>query len=235
VSTGGTTKIWAHRGASGFAPENTLEAFQLGLDKGADGIELDVHLSKDGEVMVFHDLTLQRMTGQPGRICDFTLTELKKLDFPIPTLGEVYQLVNDYTRENPREITINVELKTYEELYPDLPDKLVCMETQLNSARVIYSSFNHYSLQTIRQVNPAAQIGLLYNMGLVDPHRYATHLQANALHAPWRILAALPQTIKDCHAAGIAVHAWTVNDPAVLEMLSAAGVDAVITDTLFPH
>jgi len=225
------TKIWAHRGASAYKPENTLEAFQLALDKGADGLELDVHLSKDGEVLVFHDLTLNRMANQPGRICDHTLEELKRLDFPIPTLREVYHLAN--TQSNGRQITINVELKTDEELYPALPSKLLELEHEIHFGNVIYSSFNHYSLMALRQLKSDTPIGLLYNIGLVDPHLYAARLQANALHAPWQIIAALPQTVKDCHAAGIAVHVWTVNDAGVMELMCQAGVDAVITDGLF--
>ncbi|MCL2364505.1 MAG: glycerophosphodiester phosphodiesterase [Defluviitaleaceae bacterium] len=228
-------KIWAHRGASAFAPENTLQAFQLALDKGADGLELDVHLSRDGEVMVFHDLTLQRMTNQPGRICDHTLEELKQFDFPIPSLREVYQLANDYTQTHNRPITINVELKTDEELYPAMPAKLLELEREINFGSVIYSSFNHYSLMALRQLQPTAPIGLLYNMGMVNPHLYAQSLQANALHAPWQIIAALPQTVADCHALSIAVHVWTVNDANIMALMQQAGVDALITDSLFDH
>jgi len=227
-------KIWAHRGASTLAKENTLEAFQLALDKGVDGLELDVHLSKDGEVMVFHDLMLNRMTGQSGCICDYTLEELKQPDFSIPTLREVYQMANVHKKSSGRGITINVELKTDEELYPAMPAKLLELEREINFGNVIYSSFNHYSLMALRQLNPNASIGLLYNMGLIDPHVYAARLNANALHAPWQIIAALPQVVADCHRLGIAVHVWTVNDAGIMEIMRQASVDALITDKLFP-
>jgi glycerophosphoryl diester phosphodiesterase len=224
------TKILAHRGASAYAPENTMEAFRLGIELGADGIELDVHLTKDGEVAVFHDFTLARMTGKPGRVCDFTMAELKRLDFPIPTLGEVYELIEGFSKAQNRPLTINVELKTTEETYPSLPAKLLDLQGKIALSQIIYSSFNHYSLQTIRRLNPHVYIGLLYNLPLVDPQIYARHLHANAIHPPWHIIAALPDIVADCHALGIAVNTWTVNDPAMIRLMLSAGVDVIITD-----
>ena len=98
------TKIWAHRGASGYAPENTLEAFELAIHQNADGIELDIQLTKDGEIVVAHDEKINRVTGKNGWIKDYTLKELKQLPFNrthpeftkacIPTLKEVYELIS---------------------------------------------------------------------------------------------------------------------------------------------
>ena len=110
------TKIWAHRGASGYAPENTLESFELAIEQKADGIELDVQMTKDGELVVIHDETIDRTGNGTGRVQDHTLKELKALNFnkthpeyasaKIPTLREVYELVK------PSGITVNVEMKT---------------------------------------------------------------------------------------------------------------------------
>lgn len=96
-------KVWAHRGASGYAPENTMDAFRKAIEMKADGIELDVHLTKDGEVVVIHDEVLDRVSDGTGRVQDFTCNELKKFNFnkihpeyekeEIPTLEEVYQLI----------------------------------------------------------------------------------------------------------------------------------------------
>lgn len=227
-------KILAHRGASAFAPENTLEAFRLGLELGADGLELDVHLTREGKIVVFHDPTLTRMTGKSGRISGFTLDELKALDFPIPTLEEVYAMANDFAKKQNRTLTINVELKTDEELYPTLPGKLLTLAPIVEFGTVIYSSFNHYSLTALRQLDPAVRIGILYNLPLVDPHLYAAHLKANALHPPWQIITALPQIVADCHALGIEVNVWTVNDETIAQKMHAAGADTLITDRLFP-
>jgi len=168
------TLILAHRGASAYRPENTLEAFQLAIEQGADGFELDVQLTKDGHVVVAHDEWLERVSNGHGLLNDHTLTELKALNFNkpfpdqpvcrIPALEEVYSLVKDTG------LTVNVELKTTEILYPEMPEKLIRLEHEYSmQGRVIYSSFNHYSLLALREVDPGAKIGLLYDIGLVDP------------------------------------------------------------------
>ena len=110
------TKIYAHRGASGYAPENTLEAFYIAMQQGADGIELDVQLTKDGEVVVIHDETINRVSNGKGKVMDYTLAELKQFSFHnhmdmyknvrIPTLQEVLDLVK------PGKMEVNIELKT---------------------------------------------------------------------------------------------------------------------------
>ena len=120
-------KIFAHRGASGYAPENTLEAFALAQQQGADGIELDVQLSKDGVPVVFHDESLKRVSGHAGMIKDFTLEELKRIpvsngfaQYPearIPTLEEALNLVK------PGSMEINIELKTGIFWYPEIEEK----------------------------------------------------------------------------------------------------------------
>ena len=126
------TKVWAHRGASAYAPENTLEAFRLGAEQGADGVELDVQLSKDGELVVIHDETIDRVSGGHGYVRDYTLEELRKLQFNkthpeyqdvrIPTLGEVYDLLK------PLGLEINVEIKTGIYFYPGIEEKLYLLD-----------------------------------------------------------------------------------------------------------
>jgi len=228
------TKILAHRGASAYLPENTIEAFKLAIEQGADGFELDVHLTKDGEVVVAHDLGLERVSNGTGRICDHTLAELKALDFSkgfdcekciIPTLAEVYELVADTN------LLVNVELKTIEELYPAMPEKLIRLEQKHSmSGRVLYSSFNHYSLMALRQFDKAANIGLLYELGMVDPWVYAKYLAADAIHPHYYVTMALPETIARCHEQGIKVNVWTVDDPRAIGFLMSHKVDGIITN-----
>ena len=105
------TKVWAHRGASGYAPENTLDAFQKAVEMGADGIELDVQMTKDSELVVIHDETIDRVSNGKGWVKDYTYEELKKINFnkthleytkeEIPTLEQVYRLIK------PTNLTIN--------------------------------------------------------------------------------------------------------------------------------
>jgi len=229
------TKILAHRGASAYRPENTIPAFELAIEQKAEGLELDVHLSKDGEVVVAHDLTLERVSDGKGRICDYNIAELKKLNFSkpipgyqpttVPHLAEVYQLVAN------TDLIVNVELKTTEELYPTLPEKLVQLEKEYNmKGRVIYSSFNHYSLLAIKHLNPEAEIGLLYDLGLVDPWAYAKHVKAEAINPHYYVLMALPETVARCHKEGIKVNTWTVDDPRVIGFLLSQNVDILMTN-----
>jgi len=228
-------KIQAHRGASAYRPENTLEAFSLAIEQKADGFELDVHLSKDGHIVVAHDSKLERVSNGTGFIHDHTLDELKSLSFNklfpdqpacrIPTLEEVYSLIKDTS------ITVNIELKTTEHLYPELAEKLIHIEREYTmSERVIYSSFNHYSLLEMKKLNPKAKIGLLYELGMVDPWVYANYVSASAIHPHYSVIYVFPKTVTKCHENDIMVNVWTVDNPKMLRFMNECGVDAVITN-----
>ena len=160
--------ILGHRGASGYAPENTLEAFRLAMDMGADGFELDVHLSKDGELIVMHDERVDRTTDGSGLIQSFTLKELKALDASngmakykgakVPTLGELYDLIRD-TRH-----VVNVEIKTDQIVYPGIAEKVLKLEQEKGmEGRILYSSFNHYTLMELKAIKPDVKFGILYS------------------------------------------------------------------------
>jgi len=233
------TLIYAHRGASAYRPENTLEAFSLAIEQGADGFELDVHLTKDGEIVVAHDERLERVSNGTGYINDHTLEELKTLNFSklsagsasgtqvcrIPTLAEVFSLVK------PTALTLNIELKTDERLYLELPEKLTALTKEYAMEdRVIYSSFNHYFLQLIKKIDAQAKIGLLYDLGMIDPWVYAKYTGADAIHPNYRIIAALPETVARCHENGVKVNVWTVDDPQVIKPMLKCGADGLITN-----
>jgi len=235
-----STLIHAHRGASAYFPENTLTAFSKAIEQGADCIELDVHLSKDNQIVVAHDERLERVSNGTGYINDHTLEELKQLDFSkvkperaetksapqtIPLLSEVLTLVK------PTRLTMNIELKTTERLYPQLPETLVALAGEFSmSDRIIYSSFNHYSLAQIKNIAPNAKIGLLYNMGMVDPWVYANYVKADAIHPFYYVIASLPETVQRCHEKGVKVNVWTVDDPQSIKLMLKCGVDGIITN-----
>ncbi|MDO5500200.1 MAG: glycerophosphodiester phosphodiesterase family protein [Propionibacteriaceae bacterium] len=226
------TQIWAHRGASAYAPENTLPAFALAEELGADGIELDVQLSADGEVVVIHDETLDRTTDAGGRIAELSLAEIRRADAsggagertPVPTLAEVLAAVR------PGRMVVNVELKNLTEFYPGLERAALDVIAASGMAdRVIVSSFNHWSLKTVQQLAPAMRVGLLLSDGIYLPWEYAADFGAAAIHPHWGFLR-VPGLVDYAHAAGVAVHAWTVNAEADLVAVIGAGVDAVITN-----
>lgn len=227
-------KIWAHRGASGYAPENTLEAFELAVKQKADGVELDVHLSKDGRLVVAHDERLERVSDGEGFLKDYTLKELKKFTFnkthpeyksaKLPSLDEVYELLK------PTGLTVNVEIKTSDFDYPGIEEKLVKLarEWQMED-RVLYSSFNHYSLMRIRKVEPQVKIGLLYSEKFVNVPGYGANLGADALHPHF------PMVLEDgyleaCRKNHLLVHPWTVNRAQDIKTMVRSGVDAIITN-----
>ena len=172
------TKVWAHRGASGYAPENTLDAFQKAVEMGADGIELDVQMTKDSELVVIHDETIDRVSNGKGWVKDYTYEELKKINFnkthleytkeEIPTLEQVYRLIK------PTNLTINVEIKTGIVFYPGIEERVLELTERLGmKERVIYSSFNHYTIRKIKELDPQAKTGMLYEDGIIDAVDYA--------------------------------------------------------------
>lgn len=229
------TKVWAHRGASAYAPENTIEAFQLAVEQGADGIELDVHLSKDGYVVVAHDETLERVSDGTGRIVDHTLAQLQALTFnrthpdfsraKMPLLEQVLALIA------PTDLTINIEIKSGIVLYEGIEQKtLDLVKAYHMQDRVIYSSFNHFSLMQLRALDPSVHIGLLYQAAMVDPHVYAMHLKADAIHPFYPSVLLGPGVVEGCQKAGVAIHPYTVDNPAHLVALGEKGIEAVITN-----
>lgn len=227
-------KVIAHRGACGYAPENTLEAFQLAVDMGADGVELDVHLSKDDELIVAHDETIDRVSNGSGLIRDMTLRQLKRFAFnrtmpacekgTLPTLGEVFELLK------PTGLMINVELKNTIFDYPGLEEKCIDLAGRLGmTERVLYSSFNHHSLLRVKRIDPSLRCGILYEATMIEPWTYAKAHGFDALHPHFTELR-VPGECERAHEMGLLVNPWTVNEEEHLRMVFSLGADMVITN-----
>lgn len=218
-------KIIAHRGASALAPENTLAAFQLALDHGADGIELDVMLSGDGQLIVIHDDTVDRTTNGTGKVGEMSLPELKTLDAgggePLPTLQEVFERFGG-------KFLINVELKNYSSIFDRLPIAVAEHVKAFGlTDSVLISSFNPFNLPRFHRRVPEVKRGLL-----TLPGKAMTGFQRlcrfDALHPFYEdVDAALVQTE---HAKGRQVNVWTVDNPTEIKRLAALGVDMIITN-----
>ena len=226
--------IYGHRGASGYAPENTLEAFELAAKMGAEGVELDVHIAKDGELVVAHDETVERVSDGTGLICSMTTAELKKLHFnkthpeyekaTIPTLREVFELLR------PTGLHINVELKNSRILYEGLEEKVIRLAEDTGMTdKVLYSSFNHYSMMHIKEIDPSIPCGLLYDATLVEPWKYASSLKVDAIHPHFSELQ-IPGEAAAAHALGLKVNVWTVNEEEDVLMSLKAGADIIISN-----
>lgn len=225
--------IIAHRGAKGMAPENTLGAFRLGLEQGCNAIELDVHLSKECEIIVCHDETLDRTTNGKGRIFDKELADIQTLDAgswhseaykgeKVPTLDEVFDLV-------PSSIMINVEVKhSYDE---QMEKQLIAFlrERELFE-QVVVSSFDHKCLYRLKVAEPRIKIGLLYQLRLHRADVYARNFGAEvySLHPYFRQMD--QDDVEHALQAGLQVYPYTVNDVQDLEEQIAYGASGIITD-----
>lgn len=185
-------KIWAHRGCCATYPENTLIAFKQALKYAIAGIELDIQLSKDGEMVVIHDETLDRTTDGTGYVKDYTLKELKERKIyagetifgekytTIPTIKEVFDLVKPYSEKYGTKI--NIELKTGKIRYEGIEEAIVELADawQMDSY-IVYSSFNPDSIARIKQLRPDAQVGILASK-VSDCVEIAKNMPVDALH-----------------------------------------------------
>lgn len=235
---GGKTLIFGHRGARAYAPMNTLPSFELALAQGADGVELDVRLTRDGEMVILHDDSVDATTDGKGHVRDLTLSEVKALDAgsyfdpkfkgaQIPTLDEVFEAIGKRTR-------INVEIKAetlLEGLRGDGVELKVAEAIRRHglARSIIVSSFNPLTLRRFRREMPEVPIGFLYEpntqfltshllMGLPHEARNPHYSMIDRKYMAW------------AKGAGYRVNTWTVNDPVRAIELRNWGVDCIITD-----
>ena len=227
-------KVYAHRGSSGTHPENTVAAFRAAAGLPVHGVEFDVHMTKDGELVVIHDETINRTSNGTGFIKDMTLEELKGYDFgswfspkfkgeSIPTLREVLYVFKD-TKHH-----INIELKSDVFPYEGMERKVLEMlkEYRLEN-RVVISSFNHEMIRSFKQLAPHIEVAILFMEVMVEPQEYAKVVGADALHV--FLPAALRPMGQEAVASGRKVRVFTVNEEKFADMLKEVGVDAVFTD-----
>jgi glycerophosphoryl diester phosphodiesterase len=226
--------VYAHRGASGYAPENTMAAFKKAVELGSHGIECDVQMTKDGRLVVCHDETVDRTTDGKGFIKDMTFEQLRELDAGkwfderfrgerIPELKELLELVKESG------LILNIELKSGIVRYPGM-EKRVIEEVSAYGllSKVIISSFNHYSLKECRDIEPSVKTGALYMEGLYEPWNYLEHLGCKCAHPLY--LAMDPEISEGLKARGFVINVFTVNDERVVKGLVEMGVDGIITN-----
>jgi len=224
-------KVLGHRGAAGTSPENTLISFARGLELGVDGFEFDVQLSRDGEIVICHDERVDRTSDGTGWVKDFTIMELKKLNFgvefrmtaSIPTLEELLEMLKG------RSLILNVEIKTGLIEYPGIVEQVAdLLEKYQVTSQSIISSFEHKTIVEVIEKYPHIQTGLLYDCGLISPWLYAQNLGISHLHPHYAFVT--PDLVRESHSRGMGVHAWTVNEIWEIERVALSGVDMVITN-----
>jgi glycerophosphoryl diester phosphodiesterase len=232
----GKPQIFAHRGARRAAPENTLPAFSAALDMGAAGIELDVHLSADGQLVVIHDFSVDKTTDGHGLVTQMSTAELRRLDAGshfspafagtrIPTLEEVLDLVGSRCR-------INIEIKSMDIYARDASEAVAAIIRQRSLyEQVIVSSFNPISLIKLRHLDPAIALGVLYDGEMPAFFRRVwagPPILPEAQHPHHRLIDAAYMAW--AQGIGVQVNTWTVNEPEEARRLAALGVTTLITD-----
>ena len=203
---------------------------------GADGIELDVHQTRDKEIVVIHDEKLDRTSTGRGFVKDYSLEELRRFDYArgtrfegkahyaIPALREVFELIR------PTGLTINIELKTNVFPYIGIERRILQMAEEYGMRdRIWYSSFNRLTIEKIHLMDPDAKVGLLYAETFSGMPALAGHLGVTALHPAFYNLLS-PRFMEDCRSNGVAVNIWTIDTPEQMRACYRAGVNAVITN-----
>jgi glycerophosphoryl diester phosphodiesterase len=226
--------IIAHRGDSANAPENTLAAFRLAYENGADGIELDAMLSADQRLVVIHDDTLDRTSNGHGKVGEMPLTALRELDagtwFSPKFKGEPIPLLDEVFTELGGKFLINIELKNYKTPKDQLPELVVTLvKKHALSDSVLLSSFNARNILRAKSLAPEIRTGLLTLPGLLGlPMRgfLGRRYGADDLHPYYRDVSA--KMVQTRHLKGQKVNVWTVDAPNDLRRMQSCGVDMII-------
>ena len=226
--------IVAHRGDSANSPENTLAAFRLALENGADGIELDVMLSADKNLVVIHDDTLERTSNGNGKVSDMPFAALRELDagswYDLKFKGEPIPLLDEVFSEFGGKFLINVELKNYQTPKDQLPELVVALVKKHGiSDSVLFSSFNARNLPRVKSLAPEIRTGLLTLPGVLGlPMRglLGRRFKADDLHPYYRDVST--RMVQARHKIGQKVNVWTVDAPEDLRRMKSLGVDMII-------
>ena len=229
-------KIIAHRGFSGVYPENTMLAFRKAIEIGADGIELDVHLSKDGQVMNIHDEALKRTTGLDGVISDYTRAELEKISAgktkndefgftPIPSLEEYLAFMAEH-----KDKFTNIELKTAPVYYPEIEEKTLELVRKFDLEKnIIYSSFNWLSIERMQRLGTISETGLLFSgMKLYNQAHIIKSLGINYFHPDFNDLT--DEIVKSYLDNKVGLNVWTVNEIEDMKVCLSWNIDGLITN-----
>lgn len=211
-----------HRGASGYVLENTLESIQKAIELGIDAIELDVQTCASGEVVVFHDFTLDRLTTTIGPTADFTLSELKQLklnnEYTIPTLKEVLE----FTRNK---CWLNIELKGTKTALPVFE---ILSSLDYNTENIIISSFQIDELKLFSNLNKKFSLAVLTQASIEQAIELAVEIQAKAIHPHFSLLT--KESCKKAKDLGLQINTWTVNEKSDIEHVKRFPIDGIISD-----
>jgi len=217
----GRVLIIAHRGASAYEPENTLRSVRRALELGADMVEVDAHVSRDGHIVVVHDATVDRTTNGKGYVKDMTLKELKRLDAglgeQIPALEEVIELVRGRAQ-------LVIEIKV-----PGIEQRVLqTIEERALENEALITSFYHPVVKRVKELSPYVRTGVILASRPLKPITLVLEANSDALF-PKHIFVDL-QMVQEIHKCNLAVYPWTVNTIDQTRPLIDMGVDGIVTN-----
>jgi glycerophosphoryl diester phosphodiesterase len=232
-ATRARVQVLAHRGASAYAPENTLAAFRLAIEQQADWLEMDVQQTKDGQLVVFHDLRIERTTNGSGALRELTLEQVRALDAGawfdprfagerVPTFEEVVALAQQHN------VRIFPEVKD-PRLYPGIEERVAAVISAYGyEESTIVQSFDMASLERLHQLSPHLKLAALYTVAM--PLRGDPPAGVTVVGPPWEMVVADPTLVRDAHANGRQLVVWSVDSIAAVRPLLDARVDGIITN-----
>ncbi len=224
----------AHRGYSAYYPENTMEAFIKAYEKGFDGVETDVQLTQDGELVLIHDEKINRTSNKKGYVKDKTLKELREYNFSykfegnhhIPTLKELLEFIKD------KDFIVNIELKTDKIHYLDIEQKVLKLVKAMGvESQIIYSSFYLPSVLKLKELAPEVKIGYLNEYSYKKKYNELLEYNIKAFHPKYTYLN--KKRILELKDKGIVIATWTVPNIKEYERLKDLGVDIIISNEYF--
>jgi glycerophosphoryl diester phosphodiesterase len=231
-----TPCIFAHRGASGDAPENTISSFQLAVTQGAHAVELDAKLSSDGEIVVIHDRTLKRTTDGDGYIHQTTYANLRSLDagswFSEKYAGEKIPLLEEVLEAVAKQVFVNIEVTNYKTPRDILPFEIAKLVKRMGlDERVLFSSFLPRNLQILKDLLPNTPVALLTEPKIYFLTQWLGIAKRTSPEIQHPYHSDVNETmLKKAHEQGKRIHTWTVNKEVDMKRLFAMGVDGVFTD-----
>ena len=223
----------AHRGASAYAPENTMAAFDKAVELGADALELDLHLSRYGELVVIHDDTLDRTTDGRGPVHERSLKDLKRLDagrwFGLDFVGQRIPTLAEVLDRFARKVPLALEVKGGSTFFPGIEEKVVSVLRRHSAIEhSAVASFDHYALRRVKEVEPALRTAALLVGRPVSISAIASPAKADAMALEASLVTRTE--VEACRAAGLQLVVWVVNEPAQMRYFIDLGVDGIITD-----
>jgi glycerophosphoryl diester phosphodiesterase len=223
----------AHRGASALAPENTMAGFEKAVELGADVIELDLHMSQDGELVVIHDDTLDRTTDGSGPVHQRSLGELMRLDagrwFGEGFAGQRIPRLDEVLDRFAGKVTLALEIKAGSTFFPGIEEKVIsALRQRASIGDAAVASFDHYALRRLKEIEPTIRTAALLVGRPVSLSALAGPAKADGLALEASFVT--KTEVEACRAAGLQIVVWVVNEPAQMRHFINLGVDGIITD-----